>query len=164
MTDTPRTDAVAFTEQVCGEVVEADFCRAIERELLAAFSCLSGTPRVVEVDCAKSPDTNGHDGWKMAYFTMLTLARQIERENYSYQQEATEQRNIAASYLIERDELSAGLKDIPGFGRRQFCTTCGSYGPDRAFESHCELQNCPAKTSKSLIVCQVSPQTIADPR
>jgi hypothetical protein len=41
---------------------------------------LSETPRTDTVDNARAPDTNGHEGWKMAYFAMLTFARAIEKE------------------------------------------------------------------------------------
>lgn len=38
------------------------------------------TPRCDALDDDVSPDTNGRDGWKSAYFRLLALARQLERE------------------------------------------------------------------------------------
>lgn len=41
---------------------------------------LTPRERVEALDCERAPDTNGHEGWKPAYFSMLALSRQLAAE------------------------------------------------------------------------------------
>ncbi len=41
---------------------------------------------------------------------------------------------------------------------REVCSACGAYGPDRAFEAHCDRIDCPARTSEPVVHMSVEEQ------
>ena len=71
------------------------------------------TPRVDEVDCARAPDTNGHDGWQSAYFSILTLARKLEREWDVEQRKAGMAQKELGNILDHWDQLPNDIATDP---------------------------------------------------
>lgn len=72
------------------------------------------TPRVDEVDCARAPDTNGHEGWKMAYFAMLTHARTLEREREIEQRKAGIAQASLGNIFYHWEQLPNDISTDPG--------------------------------------------------
>ena len=97
------------------------------------------TPRVDDVDCARAPDTNGHDGWKSAYFAMLTLARQLERD-------IAESRNAA----LEEAAIHAESRD---FGDQTGIATCEICAAIRALK---EVTPCNAAAPPKSLLAALS--------